>query len=131
MKRKLLPAVIIAAMMMVVAKPAGAQQRYIVRTTGGLNSVLNLCLSANCQVQGSLDGPVGQTYLVTSTGNILQTLIGGVANLLEALLGIQSIEAYRALPIPLPAINNAPYGVTDTTPGGYFRSVVTHAYAGV
>src|SRR5258707_6820245 len=129
MKRKLLPAVIIAAMMMTAAKPAEAQQRYIVRTTGGLNSVLNLCLSANCQVQGSLDGPVGQTYLVTSTGNILQALIGGVVNLLEALLGIQSIEADRALPIPLPPINNAPYGLTDTTPVSYFGSVVTHGYA--
>ena len=129
MKRKLLPAVIIAAMMMVAAKPAEAQQRYIVRTTGGLNSVLNLRLSANCQVQGSLDGPVGQTYLVTSTGNILQALIGGVVNLLEALLGIQSIEADRALPIPLPPINNAPYGLTDTTPVSYFGSVVTHGYA--
>src|SRR5258707_6170174 len=129
MKRKLLPAVIIAAMMMTAAKPAEAQQRYIVRTTGGLNSVLNLCLSANCQVQGSLDGPVGQTYLVTSTGNILQALIGGVVNLLEALLGIQSIEADRALPIPLPPINNAPYGLTDTTPVSYFGTVVTHGYA--
>jgi len=129
MKRKLLPAVIIAAMMMVAAKPAGAQQRYIVRTTGGLNSVLNLCLSANCQVQGSLDGPVGQTYLVTTTGNILQTLVGGVVNLLEALLGIQSIEADRALPIPLPPVNNAPYGLTDTTLVSYFGSVVTHGYA--
>jgi len=129
MKRKLLPAVIIAAMMITAAKPAEAQQRYIVRTTGGLNSVLNLCLSANCQVQGSLDGPVGQTYLVTSTGNILQALIGGVVNLLEALLGIQSIEADRALPIPLPPINNAPYGLTDTTPVSYFGSVVTHGYA--
>src|SRR6267154_613292 len=129
MKRKLLPAVIIAAMMMVVAKPAEAQQRYIVRTTGGLNSVLNLCLSADCQVQGSLDGPVGQTYLVTSTGNILQALIGGVVNLLEALLGIQSIEADRALAIPLPPINNAPYGLTDTAPVSYFGTVVTHGYA--
>src|SRR6266853_298793 len=129
MKRTLLPAVIIAAMMMTAAKPAEAQQRYIVRTTGGLNSVLNLCLSANCQVQGSLDGSVGQTYLVTSTGNILQALIGGVVNLLEALLGIQSIEADRALPIPLPPINNAPYGLTDTTPVSYFGSVVTHGYA--
>jgi len=129
MKRKLLPAVIIAVMMMAAAKPAGAQQRYIVRTTGGLNSVLNLCLSASCQVQGSLDGPVGQTYLVTSTGNILQALLGGVVNLLEALLGIQSIEADRALPIPLPPINNAPYGLTDTTPVSYFGTGVTHGYA--
>src|SRR5260370_16081880 len=129
MKRKLLPAVIIAAMMLTAAKSAEAQQRYIVGPTGGLNSVLNLCLSANCQVQGSLDGPVGQTFLVTSTGNILQALIGGVVNLLEALLGIQSIEADRALPIPLPPINNAPYGLTDTTPVSYFGSVVTHGYA--
>jgi len=129
MKRKLLSAVIVAVMTLAASKPAAAQQRYIVRTTGGLNSVLNLCLSANCQVQGSLDGPVGQTYLVTSTDNILQALLGGVVNLLEALLGIQSIEADRALPIPLPPINNAPYGLTDTAPVNYFGGVVTHGYA--
>jgi subtilisin family serine protease len=129
MKRKLLSAVIVAVMTLAASKPAAAQQRYIVRTTGGLNSVLNLCLSANCQVQGSLDGPVGQTYLVTSTDNILQALLGGVVNLLEALLGIQSIEADRALPIPLPPINNAPYGLTDTAPVNYFGTVVTHGYA--
>ena len=129
MKRKLLSAVVIAVITLAAAKPAGAQQRYIVRTTGGLNSVLNLCLSANCQVQGSLDGPVGQTYLVTSTGNILQALLGGVVNFLEALLGIQSIEADQALPIPLPRVNSAPYGLTDTAPVNYFGSVVTHGYA--
>jgi subtilisin family serine protease len=129
MKRKLLSAVIVAVMTLAASKPAAAQQRYIVRTTGGLNSVLNLCLSANCQVQGSLDGPVGQTYLVTSTDNILQALLGGVVNLLEALLGIQSIEADRALPIPLPPINNAPYGLTDSAPVNYFGTVVTHGYA--
>src|SRR3984893_5439320 len=129
MKRKLLSAFIIAVMKMAQFRLAMGQQRYIVRTSGGLNSVLNLCLSANCQVQGSLDGPVGQTYLVTSTGHILQALLGGVVNLLEALLGIQSIEADRALPIPLPPVNNAPYGLTDTEPVNYFGSVVTHGYA--
>src|SRR6202047_2086365 len=120
MKRKLLSAVIIAVMMLAASKPAAAQQRYIVRTTGGLNSVLNLCLSANCQVQGSLDGPIGQTYLVTSTTNILQALLGGVVNFLGALLGIQSIEPDQALPLKLPTINNAPYGLSDTTPVNYY-----------
>jgi subtilisin family serine protease len=129
MKRKLLSAVVIAVMMLAASKPAVAQQRYIVRTTGGLSSVLNLCLSAGCQVQGSLDGSVGQTYLVTSTGNLLQALVGGVVNLLEALLGIQSVEPDQALPIPLPPINNAPYGLTDTAPVNYFGTVVTHGYA--
>jgi subtilisin family serine protease len=129
MKRRLLSAVIVAILTLAVCKPAAAQQRYIVRTTRGLNSVLNLCLSINCQVQGSLDGPVGQTYLVTSTTNIIQALVGGVVNLLEALLGIQSIEPDQALPLPLPPINSAPYGLSDTTPVNYFGSVVTHGYA--
>src|SRR5258707_15041847 len=100
MKRKLLPAVVIAAMMLVASNPAAAQQRYIVRTTGGLDSVLNLCLSASCQGQGSLDGPVGQTYLVKSTENILQALLGGGVNLLKALLGIQGIHRDQTLPLP-------------------------------
>jgi subtilisin family serine protease len=129
MKRKLLSAVVIAVMMLATSKSAAAQQRYIVRTTGGLTSVLNLCLSAGCQVKGSLDGSVGQTYLVTSTGNLLQALVGGVVNLLEALLGIQSVEPDQALPIPLPPINNAPYGLTDTAPVNYFGTVATHGYA--
>ncbi len=130
MKRKLLPAVVIAVMMLAASNPAAAQQRrYIVRTTGGLNSVLNLCLSLNCQVQGSLDGPVGQTYLVTTTENLLQALVGGVVNVLEILLGIESVEPDQALPIPLPSINNVPYGLTDTATVNYFGSVVTHGYA--
>jgi subtilisin family serine protease len=129
MKRNVLSAVIIAVLMLAASKPAAAQQRYIVRTTGGLSSVLNFCLSANCQVQGSLDGPVGQTYLVTTTSNILQALVGGVVNLLEALLGIQSVEPDQFLPIPLPGINSAPYGLTDTAPVNYFGTVVTHGYA--
>ena len=128
MKRGLI-IVAVVVLMLAGANPAAAQQRYIVRTTGGLTSVLNLCLSAGCQVQGSLDGSVGQTYLVTSTGNLLQALVGGVVNLLEALLGIQSVEPDQVLPIPLPPINSAPYGLTDTTLVNYYGSLATHGYA--
>jgi len=128
MKRGLILLAVVV-IMLAGAHPAAAQQRYIVRTTGGLNSVLNLCLSANCQVQGSLDGPIGQTYLVTSTGNILQTLLGGVVNLLEALLGIQSIEQDQSLPIPLPPVNTTPSGLSDTTLLNYYGTLATHGYA--
>jgi len=79
-------------------------------------------------LQGSLDAQLDRLPGDVHR-HILQALIGGVVNLLEALLGIQSIEADRALPIPLPPINNAPYGLTDTTPVSYFGSVVTHGYA--
>ena len=129
MKRKLILLLLVGALFLSTANPAAAQQRYIVRTTGGLSSVLNLCLSANCQVQGSLDGPIGQTYLVTSSGNILQTLLGGVVNLLEALLGIQSIEADQSLPLPQPPISSAPYGLSDTTLVNYYGTLATHGYA--
>src|SRR2546426_9085579 len=73
-------------------KPAAAQSRYIVRSTGGLSSVLNLCNLLKCQVQGALDGPVGQTFLVTSTNNLLDNLVNGAITLVQSLLGIVSVE---------------------------------------
>jgi subtilisin family serine protease len=129
MKRRLILIVAIFVLMLAGANPAAAQQRYIVRTTGGLTSVLNLCLSVGCQVQGSLDGSLGQTYLVTTTGNLLQALVGGVVNLLEALLGIQSVEPDQLLPIPLPPVSSVPYGLSDTTLLNYYGSLATHGYA--
>jgi subtilisin family serine protease len=116
----------------ILPAPAQAQNqnRYIVRTTGGLTSVLNLCLSAGCQVQGSLDGAIGQTFLVTTTGNLVSNLLNGTVNLLEALLGIESIEPDRLLPIPQQpiAINNIPAELNDTTPVNYYGTVVWHGY---
>ena len=129
MTRRFTILVAMIALMLVFSKPAAAQNRYIVRTTGGLSSVLNLCLSAGCQVQGSLDGSVGQTYLVTSSGNLIADLLNGVVNFLEALLGIQSVEPDQLLPVPHPPINNIPSGLHDRTPVNYYGTVVWHGYA--
>jgi subtilisin family serine protease len=106
------------------SRPAAAQQRYIVVSTGGLSSVLNLCSLLGCQVQGSLDGNVGQTFLVTST-NLLSTTL----TLVESLLGIVSIEADHLLPLSQPALPSIPYGLTDTSPVNYYGTVVWHGYA--
>src|ERR1700756_2340444 len=129
MKRTLRALVILTLMATAGVRPAAAQNRYIVRTNGGLNSVLRLCLSANCQVQGSLDGQVGQTFLVTSTGNLLTNLLNGTLNLLERLLGIQSVEADRLLPIPLKPLDTIPPGLNDNAPVNYYGTVVWHGYA--
>jgi subtilisin family serine protease len=129
MKRYVCICLIILALMVGSASPAAAQNRYIVRTNGGLGSVLRLCLSANCQVQGSLDGNLGQTYLVTSTGNLIQNLLGFLGNLLEELLGIQSVEADRLLPLPQKPINSIPAGLYDNAPVNYCGTIVTHGYA--
>ena len=129
MKRTLQALVILTLMATAGVRPAAAQNRYIVRTNGGLSSVLRLCLSANCQVQGSLDGQVGQTFLVTSKGNLLTNLLSGTLNLLESLLGIQSVEADRLLPIPLKPLNTIPPGLNDNAPVNYYGTVVWHGYA--
>src|ERR1700674_2864446 len=129
MTRRFTILVAMIALMLVFSKPPAPQNRYIVRTTGGLHSVLNLCLSAGCQVQGSLDGSVGQTYLVTSSGNLIADLLNGVVNFLEALLGIQSVEPDQLLPVPHPPINNIPSGLHDRTAVNYYGTVVWHGYA--
>jgi subtilisin family serine protease len=129
MKRSLLIFAVLIAIATAGVQPAAAQNRYIVRTTGGLTSVLNLCLSAGCQVQGSLDGQLGQTFLVTSSGNLIANLLNGVVNLVEALLGIQSVEPDQLLPIPQKPINNIPPGLNDRTPVNYYGTLVWHGYA--
>jgi subtilisin family serine protease len=110
------------------AKPAAAQNRYIVRSTGGLSSVLNLCNLLKCQVQGGLDGPVGQTFLVTSTNNLLGNLVNGVLTLVQSLLGIVSVEADHFLPIPQAPHGNIASGLYDSAPVNYYGSIAWHGY---
>jgi subtilisin family serine protease len=129
MKRSILILAVLVVLATAGVQPAAAQNRYIVRTSGGLTSVLNLCLAASCQVQGSLDGHVGQTFLVTSSGDLISNLLNGVVNLLEALLGIQSIEPDQLLPIPQKPISNIPSGLNDRTLVNYYGTLVWHGYA--
>src|SRR5713226_6560580 len=116
-------------LMFAAAKPAAAQNRYIVRSTGGLSSVLNLCNLLQCQVQGGLDGPVGQNFLVTSTNNLLANLVNGTLTLVESLLGIVRVEADNLLPIPHVPVGSMPSGLYDTTPMNYYGTTVWHGYA--
>src|SRR5258707_10089722 len=124
MKRRITIIVAMIVLMFGAPKPAAAQQRYIVVSTGGLSSVLNLCSLLGCQVQGNLDGTVSQTFLVTST-NPLSTIL----TLVESLLGIVSIETDGLLPVPHPPLPSIPAGLYDTSPVKYYGTVVWHGYA--
>lgn len=129
-KQRILVFVTLAALVLATAKPAAAQQqRYIVRSNGGLLSVLHLCAIAGCQVQGSLDGTQNRTFLVTSTGNLLTNLLTGTVRLLESLLGILSVEQDQHLNLPNVALQNPGYGLSDTAPVNYYGSTVWHGYA--
>ena len=124
MKRRTTILFALIVLMLVSSRPAAAQQRYIVVSTGGLSSVLNLCSLLGCQVKGSLDGSVNQTFLVTSP-NLLSTAL----TLVESLLGIVSIEADSLQPLPQPHLPSIPYGLYDTSPVNYYGTVVWHGYA--
>lgn len=125
MKRSVQVLAILLLLAALSAGPAAAQNRYIVQTSGGLGSVLNLCSILGCQVQGALDGQIGQTYLVTSTTNLLSATL----SFLESLLGITSVEADHLLPIPIHPFTTIPPGLSDTTLVNYYGSVVAHGYA--
>ena len=111
-----------------LTKPAEAENRYIVRSNGGLLSVLNLCNLFQCHVQGGLDGREGRTFLVTSSNNLLVNLVNGTLGFLEQLLGIASVEADRILPVPQRALPNIPSGLYDRVPVDYYGSIVWHGY---
>jgi subtilisin family serine protease len=124
MKRRITVLLAMVVLMLAWSRPAAAQQRYIVVSTGGLSSVLNLCSLLGCQVQGSLDGNLAQTFLVTST-NLLNTTL----TLVESLLGIVSIEPDHFLPIARPPLPSIPSGLYDTSPVNYYGTVAWHGYA--
>jgi len=124
MKRRTTVLLALMVLMLASSRPAAAQQRYIVVSTGGLSSVLNLCSLLGCQVKGSLDGSVNQTFLVTSP-NLLSTAL----TLVESLLGIVSIEADNLQPLPQPHLPSIPYGLYDTSPANYYGTAVWHGYA--
>jgi len=109
---------------------AAAQTRFIVRTTGGLTSVVNLCSLIGCQVQGSLDGGLNQTFLVTTSGSFVFNFTNFTVSLLQSLLGIQSIEPDTLVTLPQVPLNNiiSP-GLYDVAPMTYYGAIVTHGYA--
>ena len=129
MKRCLLIFAVLIGISTAGVQPAAAQNRYIVRTTGGLSSVLNLCSLLGCQVHGSLDGNVNQTFLVTSTSNLVVNLLNFTVNLVESLLGIQSIEPDKLLPVPHTPLNGISSGLYDTALVNYYGTLVIHGYA--
>src|SRR5690349_7082506 len=124
MKRRTTVVFALIVLMLASSRPAAAQQRYIVVSTGGLSSVLNLCSLLGCQVQGNLDGTLNQTFLVTSN-NLLSTAL----TLVESLLGIVSIEADNLQHVPQPSLPSIPSGLYDTSPVNYYGTVVWHGYA--
>jgi subtilisin family serine protease len=72
---------------------------------------------------------VGQTYLVTSSQNLVANLLNFAGSLLQSLLGIQSVEPDQVLPIPQVQLQQPGSGLSDTAPVNYYGSIVWHGYS--
>src|SRR6185437_11465997 len=107
--RLLLWSLLCAGMM---ASPAAADSRLIVRVPVGRLVLQTLCLTAGCNVAQTIDGATGQLFLVT-VPNLLN--IDAVVRLLGNSVAVTGIE-----PDLLAHTNGSTYRVpsalTDTTP---------------
>jgi len=99
--------------------------RLIVRDNLGLLGILNTCLLLGCTVQQTLDGTVGQLFLVTvpSTLNLLNVVTG-----LVNALGIVDVELDQVVQTTGTSAGPAPSYLTDKTPVTYYGATVWHGY---
>jgi subtilisin family serine protease len=109
------------------AGPASAQQRLIVRTSN-LPLLKNACLLNLCQITETLDGTVGQLFLVTLPNLLpVQTL----ENVLKLVPGVLSVEQdlLRTIGPNQPLLNGVPLGLYQRNPVSYAGAMVWSGYA--
>ncbi|MGB0034353.1 MAG: S8 family serine peptidase [Candidatus Acidiferrales bacterium] len=107
------------------------QQGVIVRTSLGLNGLLNLCLFQGCTVVGSLDGGANQLFLVKPVQGLLPNLLASVLRLIPGILNAE-VDAVITIP-PAPETQVVapipPAGLWDNHALNYFGSPVWNGYA--
>jgi subtilisin family serine protease len=108
----------------VPSAPVEAQSHVIVRDSLGQGALQTTCFFLNCSVVESVDGSVGQVFLVAAPVNVplttfLQELTGQ--------LGI--VDAEPDLLLHVMQSLSAPNGLYDTTPVNYYGTSVWNGYA--
>jgi subtilisin family serine protease len=104
--------------------PAQANQRYIVRDTGGLSALQTSCTALGCNVGAALDGSLGQVFLVTTPDTVnpgtFLSLLLQQTGVVDAELDLLARAADSGYTIPS--------SLTDTAPVTYFGTTVPHGY---
>ncbi len=107
-----------------LAIPLHADNRYIVRVNGGLPIARLVCVLVGCNVAGSLDGSLGQVFLVTNSSTVpvetfLSTILRQIG-VVDAELDVVATIADSGYTVP-----SALY---DSAPVDYFGTNVPHGY---
>ena len=113
---------------LLVASPARADNRFIVRSTLGSSALTQLCVLQTCTVVTAIDGTLNQVFLLTTPTAIDPTTF---LNLLRSTPGIVDAELDQVISLVggLNAVTTPPAGLTDSTPVDYFGNTVWNGYA--
>lgn len=104
--------------------PVFASGRLIVRVNGGLPGIQSACLLAGCTVAESLDGALGQVYLVNALGFLN---INVVLQALSSAIGVVDVEPDLLAKVA-DSSRDIPPALSDNTPVTYFGSTVPEGY---
>jgi subtilisin family serine protease len=106
------------------AMPAQAEGRFIVRVNGGSPTIQSVCAVLGCRLGLSLDGALGQLFLVTTSDlvnpNVFLSILSGTTGIIDAELDLRAHSSQSSYTIPA--------ALSDTSPVTYFGSTVPHGY---
>ncbi len=109
--------------------PAATQNRFIVRTTLGLQALTQLCAlpTLGCTVVGGLDGSLNQLFLLTTPSTVDPTIF---LTALRATVGIVDAELDQLLSMVggLNKVTTVPSGLSDITLVTYYGASVWQGY---
>jgi subtilisin family serine protease len=117
-----------AVLLILLAVPAKADHRFIVRTTLGLSSLQQTCLLQSCTVVRGLDGTMNQLFLVTTSDLINSNLFLSTLRLLPAIVDAE-VDQVLGLGSGLATLTTAPAELYENSPVSYFGSQVWYGYA--
>jgi subtilisin family serine protease len=106
------------------AMPAQGERRFIVRDTGGSQTLQSMCVALGCNVAEALDGSLGQIFLLTAPDSVDPTTF---LQILLAQNGVVDAELDQ-----LAHISNSGYAIpkslSDMKPVSYFGQIVPRGY---
>lgn len=125
MKVRVLVTILLALVLLAGPAAADGATRYIVRDSGGLTSLQNLCLLLGCTVAGGIDADLGKLFLVTTPDWVDPNLF---LETLRSQTQIVNAELDLKLKIKQSSTLSAPPGLSDSSPTDYFGASVWHGY---
>jgi subtilisin family serine protease len=106
------------------AMPAQAERRFIVRDSGGLTAVKSICAALGCTVAETLDGSLGQVFLLTTPDSVNSTTF---LRVLVTQTGVVDAESDQMAQTSTSRYT-IPKSLSDTKPVSYFGQTVARGY---